>query len=271
MTMWVLALDSATPRLGVALARLTWQEDGTSRLEELHLGQGDEGGGQHARRLPDLLLEVLADAERSVDEVEALIVGLGPGSFTGLRTGLATIKALAYGRRCPLVGVGSLPAYALDARRALDARGELLGPDARLVPCLDARRAEVYAGCFDRSGHGREPLATARAIAPDGLLEKLEAGPGETFLVFGPGGEAYPTLRSSPHWRGDLPTHPTGAGLIELAAPRLRDEAFDDPLTLLPVYARKAEAELKLASGELKIQGLTVPTAGTSRKREDLD
>ncbi|MDF1564225.1 MAG: tRNA (adenosine(37)-N6)-threonylcarbamoyltransferase complex dimerization subunit type 1 TsaB [Deltaproteobacteria bacterium] len=269
--MWVLALDSATPKLGAALARLETEGEAAGSLSDLHLGRGEEGGGQHARRLPDLLLELLVDADLGLEEVDALVVGLGPGSFTGLRSGLATLNALAYGRGCPIVGVGSLPGYAVDAARALEAGGEALPAEALLVPCLDARRAEVYAATCGPAGDLREPLGRARTIAPAELLESLAGHPTEALFLFGPGGKAYPELAASPAWRPALPEHPTGAGLIVLAAPRLLAGESDDPLTLLPTYARKSEAERKLEAGELKIRGLTAPAGPPAAGREDID
>ncbi len=265
--MWVLALDSATPRLGVALAHL----DAQGVIDTCHLAGGEEGAGQHARRLPDLLLEVLADAEHSLDEIDGLVVGLGPGSFTGLRTGMATMNALAYGRRCPIVGVSSLAGLAVDAAVLLRAGDTPPSSSLRLVPCFDARRAEVYAGCFDAAGAPRPPLDRVRAIDPVALLKTLASASSDQIRLFGPGGPAYADLEGSLFWRSELPAFPTGRGLIELAASRLLRGDRDDPLTLVPHYARKAEAELKLAAGELKIPGLTLPSGPKSGPREDPD
>lgn len=265
--MWVLSLDSATPRLGVALAHLG--PEGV--MEECHLAGGEEGAGQHARRLPDLLLEVLAGAGRSLDEIEALVVGLGPGSFTGLRTGLATMNALAYGRKCPIVGVSSLAGLAVDAASSLGAPGRALSSRIRLVPCFDARRSEVYAGCFDSLGAPQPPLARVQAIDPRGLLKRLATASSDEIHLFGPGGLAYADLEGSLFWRPDLPTFPTGRGLIELATSRLLAGDRDDPLTLVPHYARKAEAERKLEAGALKIRGLTMPAGSSTGSREESD
>jgi tRNA threonylcarbamoyladenosine biosynthesis protein TsaB len=257
----------ATPRLGVALARL----DARGVIDTFQLAGGEEGAGQHARRLPDLLLEVMAAADHSLDEIDALVVGLGPGSFTGLRTGLSTMNALAYGRKCPIVGVSSLAGLAADGAFALGASGREASSTLRLVPCFDARRAEVYAGCFDVQGTPQPPLDRVQAIDPMLLLKTLAAASSQEIHLFGSGGAAYADLEGSLFWRPELPTFPTGRGLIEIAASRLMRGDRDDPLTLLPHYARKAEAELKLQAGELKIQGLTVPSGPKRGPGEDPD
>ena len=122
--MRVLALDSSSPLLSCAL----W-EDGRTVAESLH-----------PEKAGDVLPEALL-ALGPLESVDALAAGVGPGSFTGLRVGLAAVKALAYARKLPVLGASSLRALALSARRP----GELL------VPTLEARRGELYA-CAVRDG-----------------------------------------------------------------------------------------------------------------------
>jgi tRNA threonylcarbamoyladenosine biosynthesis protein TsaB len=268
-----LALDGATPRLAVALARL----DAGGALREVHRAGGEEGAGQHARRLPDLFLEVCAEAECEVGEIGAWVVGLGPGSFTGLRTALATVKALAWAGGASLIGVGTLAGMTRDALRASSRSGEDRGGDAQgdlcLVPCLDARRGEVYAATFDGAGRPRPPLETPHAVAPERLLEAV-ASEG-TVRLFGVGASAYEALARSPAFAEDLPAYPRAVGLLECALARLRAGDHDDPLTLLPAYVRRSEAERALDAGTLRIPGLTAPLPagrqGSVRGREDVD
>ncbi|MFL5272386.1 MAG: tRNA (adenosine(37)-N6)-threonylcarbamoyltransferase complex dimerization subunit type 1 TsaB, partial [Anaeromyxobacteraceae bacterium] len=146
--MLVAALDTSTLTLSCALCELAGEAvrivaAREERAPAKPLPKGPAGG--HGGRLPGVLLELLAEAGRDLRDVEAYAVGLGPGSFTGLRIGLATWKGLAYGRRRPLAGASSLAAMALAA--APSAPG-----DALLVPLLDAKKGEVYAGFYVARG-----------------------------------------------------------------------------------------------------------------------
>jgi len=115
----------------------------------------------HANRLLAAAEEALERAGVGWDEVERLAVGVGPGSFTGLRIGIATARALAQARDLPLVGVSSLEALAHGA----------VG-DHVVLAVLDARRGEVFAAAW----RGDERLVEPVAIAPAALAESLLAG-----------------------------------------------------------------------------------------------
>ena len=119
---------------------------------------------------PGLLGEIeaaLALAEISLPEIDAFAVGLGPGAFTSLRVGLATIKGLAYALDRPVAGVPSLLALAARARRL-----EVVGEGELCVPVLDARRGEVYAAAFGAAG---ERLLSEHAASPEALGAALAA------------------------------------------------------------------------------------------------
>lgn len=130
--MLILALDAATATCGVALA------EGERVLVEY----AERVGRNHAARLLPLAEAALAAAGCGRSELAAVAVTVGPGSYTGVRIGLATAKALAYGLRLPAVGVSTLEALAFGA-----------GPRPGLVcPVLDARRGRVYAALYRWQG-----------------------------------------------------------------------------------------------------------------------
>ena len=124
----------------------------------------------HANRLLGAVEEALERAGLGWDDVERIAVGVGPGSFTGLRIGIATARALAQARELPLVGVSSLEALALGAG------------DAELVlAVLDARRGEAFAAAYGPTlKPGSDPwlrvaLLAPAALAPDVLSERVAA------------------------------------------------------------------------------------------------
>jgi tRNA threonylcarbamoyladenosine biosynthesis protein TsaB len=194
-------------------------------------------------RLPGALAELLGALGRKLPEVEGYAVGLGPGSFTGLRIGLATWKGLAYGNRRPIAGASSLAAMALEAAPAAPA-------GALLVPLLDARKGEVYAGFYRAVGDGVEPAAPEAALSPAALLDRL--APLGRATGFGEGYGAFETVLAAGLPRlADAPATPSAAMIARLAAPRLVGAAYDAQalFALEPHYVRQSEAEVKFPRG----------------------
>jgi tRNA threonylcarbamoyladenosine biosynthesis protein TsaB len=149
----LVAIDTATPSTvaGVLL--------GDGRVVEARDDPPEGSRGDHAVRLLPLLEQALAEGGAGWEDVERIVVGVGPGGFTGLRIGIATARALAQGRGLPLVPVSSLAALAA---------GAAPGPVAAVI---DARRGEVFAGAWD----GDRELLPPAALAPAELAERLVA------------------------------------------------------------------------------------------------
>jgi tRNA threonylcarbamoyladenosine biosynthesis protein TsaB len=160
----VLGIDTATADAVVGVAR------SGEILREAAVEPDADGRPRHSRVL-------LAEVERCAEAaggwaaVDRIAVGIGPGSFTGLRIGIATARGLAQGRGLPLVGVGSLATLA----RGLAGQPEA---DARpLLPVIDARRGQVFAALYDRNGDELwEPLVADPAELSERLSE-LEGSP----------------------------------------------------------------------------------------------
>jgi tRNA threonylcarbamoyladenosine biosynthesis protein TsaB len=116
-----------------------------------------------------LIDKLLKQADVSFDDLERIAVGIGPGTFTGLRIGIATARALTQARSLPLVGVPTLHSLAYGAESAL-AAGDGIGT---VVSVLDARRGEVFAAAWSARGLDQAPLLTARALKPEDLANAL--------------------------------------------------------------------------------------------------
>jgi tRNA threonylcarbamoyladenosine biosynthesis protein TsaB len=157
--MIVLGFDTATRATTVAL----W--DGLGEPVE---GRDDPPPGErpsHATRLLPLAVQLLDGAEVGWRQVDLIAVGVGPGTFTGLRIGVATARALGHALRVPLAGVSTLRSLAMNVRRA-----------EVVLSVLDARRSEVFAAAWrgPEVEGGREPLLAPRACTPDWLAEAVE-------------------------------------------------------------------------------------------------
>ena len=256
--MLVAAVDTATLTLSCALVDV--EPGGAARLrcEKLeHLGAApgakaarrDPGAGTrstHSARLPQALVELLQVEGLAIPDVAGYAVGLGPGSFTGLRIGLATWKGLAYANRRPIAGASSLAAMALAA--APDA-----GPGAILVPLLDAKKGEVYAGFYRVAGGGIVEVADDAALPPEALVARVEAlrREGASPVAFGQGLGAYPAvLGAVPRLSTEVAT-PTALAVAALVAERVTTAAYDAQalFALEPRYVRPSEAELKFPKG----------------------
>ena len=153
--------------------------------ELLSLRESDEGR-DHARKVGVFVDELLRETDIAPDDLDAVAVGKGPGSYTGLRIGVSFAKGLCYGLRKPLVAVGSLDALAEVARE--DYEAGILAVDgwdgAYLCPMVDARRMEVYAQVFDVEGR---PQSEVSAEVVDGGSFPAFRGQGRPFVIFGSG------------------------------------------------------------------------------------
>ncbi len=174
----------------------------------------------------------LATADVAARDLRGIVVGLGPGSFTGLRVALATVKGLAYGLDAPVYGVSSLALVAAGA-----------GPGA-VAPVLDARRGDVFCALYEVGADG-VPAARiddeARTPAAFAALLERAAPAGLRLVGFEPA--AFPELAAlSAEAVIPTPSPRAAAGLL-LAGERIRARAGEDLATLVPRYLRVSEAE----------------------------
>lgn len=229
--MRVLGLDTATSATSVALAEVP----GPGPLIEARDDPPPGARPGHARRLLALVQEVL-DAGGGWQTVERIAVGAGPGTFTGLRIGVATGQALARAREIPLIGTSSLAALALEARR-----GE---PDAPVLAVIDARRGEVFAAAW---GGGADPASGppwvgAAVLDPRALARIAAAFPGA--LAVGDGAVKFRSILEGAGVR--VPGDEDALNRIAARAHcRLAVAApVPAPASVQPTYLRRPDAEL---------------------------
>ncbi|HXH25052.1 MAG TPA: tRNA (adenosine(37)-N6)-threonylcarbamoyltransferase complex dimerization subunit type 1 TsaB [Vicinamibacterales bacterium] len=225
--MLVLALDTTTRAGSCAVAR----DGAVVREEASNLSR------PHSARLPGELMALLERARLPLDAIDVFAVATGPGSFTGLRVGIATMQGLAFAARRPLIGVSALDAL---ARRAAGARPAAGG---RIATWVDAWRGEVYAALYER-GVEIDPPVVAR---PDALLERYAATGGTAeYLFIGDGAEVYRELiRTRLGAAIADPVAPMLAGTIaQMATEAHRAGGAPPPHAIRPLYVRRPDAEL---------------------------
>jgi tRNA threonylcarbamoyladenosine biosynthesis protein TsaB len=180
----ILAFDTATPATTVAL--------GNGKTFELRDDPAPGERPRHATRLLPMVAELLDRAEAGWDSLDRIAVGVGPGTFTGLRVGIATAKALARAAATPVVAISTLHALALNAREAPEA------PRA-VAAVLDARRGEVFTAAWvtDSSGTPQEPVLAPQALTPADLGQALDQI-GSGVLAIGDGAVAFREVLDRP-------------------------------------------------------------------------
>jgi tRNA threonylcarbamoyladenosine biosynthesis protein TsaB len=244
----VLGLDTATAATAVAL-RL---DDGRTTQLRDDPSPGEHPG--HATRLLAMAHELLTSSGVAWSDVQRIAVGTGPGTFTGLRVGIATARSLAQSLATELVGVSSLEALAA-AALAPNAQP----PDApaadTVLAVIDARRGEVFAAAYELAAERPRELTAPAAVAPERLGELLAQVPARQgarrWLAVGDGAVRYrehlrlaavaSPLESSPLQR-------VSAGAIcELGSRAAPARSWED---IVPDYRRRPDAELALDAVE---------------------
>lgn len=238
--MLLLAIDSSTTAASVAL-----QQD------ELLVGESlVQGGQRHSVQLMPLIDQLLQRTQRTVEDLDAVAVSIGPGSFTGLRVGLAAAKGLCMALDLPLIGVSTLQVLAHN----------LAYSQHLICPVIYARKREIYTALYDCSSHYPQALSEEKAIPPQELLpwvEKLRVESGRSHIVLvGDGITAFyelwePSLAqvwypAAPHFM-----LPRASALAALALEQARQGQYLPYQIARPVYLRLSEAEYQLGQGEV--------------------
>ena len=193
----------------------------------------------HGERLPGDVAHALEQAGVAIGEVDLLALAAGPGSFTGLRVGVATVQGLAFARGLQVVPVPTLEAL---ARAAADAHA---APGLTAV-WMDAQRGEVFAALYDSAG--RE-LVAPLAGRPADVLERWAAGEpaialADIDLFFGDGAVRYEAaIRAAAGARVGVAGAPPLAGTVARLAFAQRQRAVP-PHAIVPIYVRRPDAEL---------------------------
>lgn len=223
----LLAIDTATLASGVALAT-------ADKLVAEIIVQTKK---THSERLMPHIEQLLELGQAAKEDITAIAVSIGPGSFTGLRIGLATAKALAYVWRVPIVGVSTLAAlaYACPA------------PNSLLCPLLDAQKGNVYQAVYRWEQEKLFEITAPRVIAHQDAIKELKEQP-LPVLMLGEGAVLFQEAIVAAGSPIELaPPHvilPRAGSVALLGHQMLAQGISDDAMTLEPLYIRRSEAEV---------------------------
>ena len=219
----ILCIETGTDICSVGIAR-----DG----ELVSLRESDEGR-DHAKKVGVFVDELLRETGVSPDELDAVAVGMGPGSYTGLRIGVSFAKGLCYGLNIPLVAVGSLDALAQVAIE--DHEAGIIDVEcwdgAVLAPMVDARRMEVYTRLFDTAG---TPLneVSAEVVTEETFADVRRE---RRLVIFGNGAAKCREVMPDATY---INITPSARGLARLAQQRLEAGQTEDIAYFEPFYLK---------------------------------
>lgn len=220
----ILCIETGTDICSVAIAR-----DG----ELISLRESDEGR-DHARQVAVFVDELLKENDLRPEELDAVAVGKGPGSYTGLRIGVSFAKGLCYGIQKPLVAIGSLDALTEVARE--DYEAGILDIDgwdeAVLCPMVDARRMEVYTQRFTSRGEALSEVSAEVITTESFAVERVSEHP---FVIFGNGAKKCEEVLSGATW---VQVAPSARGLVRLAEEAFEKGQFEDLAYFEPFYLK---------------------------------
>ena len=221
MDTYILHLETATKVCSVALSK-------NGKL--IGLKETEEEGYSHGENLNCFIEDVIQKEGISLNQLSAISLASGPGSYTGLRIGAATAKGLCYALEIPLIAIDALLALTEIAREVY--------PDKVLCPLIDARRMEVYNSFFDENNH------LIKEISAD-IIDENSYTQFEPFVFFGDGAEKLVEVWNNKNCVADLSIKSSAQGQVKLAFEKFKAQAFEDVAYWEPFYLKDFIAGVK--------------------------
>ena len=218
----ILCIETATKSCSIALAR------------EGQLFACKEAVSQeysHSEQLTVFIEDLLQEQHLTVQDLNAIAISSGPGSYTGLRIGVSTAKGLCYSLDIPLISISTLEAM---AQLMKDKH-----PNKQLCPMIDARRMEVYCALF---GTDQQTDVEAKVIDENSFSKDLEQG---SLLFFGDGADKCQEVLIHPNAHFELGVYPSAISMIALAHHKYQQQQFEDVAYFVPFYLKEFVAGVK--------------------------
>jgi tRNA threonylcarbamoyladenosine biosynthesis protein TsaB len=224
----LLAVHSTSAQLGVAVT-----SDGQVLAESVL-----PPGREHLENLALMIKDVTARARVGLKNIDGLGVAIGPGSFSGIRIGLATVKGMALALKKPVAGIPSLEILAWQALKEGESGASL----------IDARRREIYVGMYKKSTGSLTQLNSPRLISSENLNELIEKLPDAPVLCGDSAVE--PAMQAVKRVARKVIVTPSPATCAVLAWRRLNQGWQEDLHSIAPIYIRRSDAEEKRSAGQ---------------------
>ncbi len=195
----------------------------------------------HAEVITVYINELFIESDKTIDQLDAIAISSGPGSYTGLRIGVSTAKGLCYALDKPLISVDTLAAMA----QGYKARGDIKTTGSTLLcPMIDARRMEVYTAIFYQSGETIKPVA-AEIIDENSFADLLA---NNSIIFLGDGAEKCRTiLEHNPNAQFDGTFTNSAQDMAAMATKKFNEGIFEDIAYFEPYYLKDFIAGVKKA------------------------
>lgn len=184
---------------------------------------------EHAAQLQVLVAKVLQKVQLELNQIDAVAISIGPGSYTGLRVGLSAAKGYCFALNIPLIAIGTLDAMAYQASMHPDFKG-----NGYLIPQLDARRMEVYSGVWNAALQIIEPVSPV--ILDASSYQKYLAV--DTCYVFGSGAEKFKNHCKSAHLVYLHSLYASVKGMAKIAFTHYQENRVADIAYIEPFYLK---------------------------------
>lgn len=223
----ILCIESGTDVCSVAL---------TKNGKLLSLRESTQGR-EHASKLAVYVDDILKNNDIEVEDLDAVALSEGPGSYTGLRIGTSLAKGMCFACNKPLVAVGSLRSMAEVAMEDFEAGllADIDLADYLLCPMIDARRMEVYTQLFDSQMNALTEVSAA--IVDQDLFSELRASTGKKLLIFGDGSQKCEQVLDADIFTR-IEVVPSARGLIRPANLAVKNSDFEDVAYFEPFYLK---------------------------------
>ncbi|MCX5698011.1 MAG: tRNA (adenosine(37)-N6)-threonylcarbamoyltransferase complex dimerization subunit type 1 TsaB [Candidatus Omnitrophica bacterium] len=224
--MKILGIDTTSKFLCLAL-----YDNGKAYTCDLELGR------RHSALLVPIIKSSIDALGWDIGDIDYFACGTGPGSFTGVRIGLAVIKGLAFGSKKPVIGIPSLDIMALNAA--------FIKTDKTIIPVIDAKRNLIYCGFYKIKDGSLRKIKPYMLLSPEDLLKKIKPQD----VLFGDALIAHSEILTKrgktanfldkDHWSLQA------RNIIPLALERIRKKSFGDTFSVKPVYLYPKECQIK--------------------------
>jgi len=233
----ILCLETSTEVCSVALFR--------DQAQLAHRESYDRN--VHSARLTTFIEEIFTDTGISCNDLDAVAVSKGPGSYTGLRIGVAAAKGLCYAIGKPLIAVPTLQAMAVGIEQRRDQKSKIKNQNVLFCPMIDARRMEVYCGLYDMENHEVREVR-AEIIDESSFGEYLSH---DTMIFAGEGAaKCKPLLENHPNAVFLDGFRASAVYMISLAEEKFREKFFENLAYFEPFYLKD------FVAGKPRVKGL---------------
>lgn len=221
----ILNLETATNICSVALCK----------GENILAKRESDEDRSHGSLLTVFMQEVLEEAGVKPEEISAIAVSKGPGSYTGLRIGVSVTKGFAYGLSIPVIGIVTLQAMVVAATRHRSVKElQQKYPEILFCPMIDARRMEVFSALYDKNRDIISPVS-ATVVGEKSFSKELE----ENHIVFfGNGADKLPDIIQHPHAHFIQQIQPSAVAMIPLTIHHYENKIFEDTAYFEPYYLK---------------------------------